>query len=145
LRKKGSTLEKTKNQYKTEKTKVKGNQEGKAVQEARAAYENAKKTEQAVTAQYNVAQLQIPLVVFGLQRNEYLQRLEMRPKTAAKSEWLLTMALDPAAWLKGVEREKLLDSSTTVIDHFRIWLLFEFFLLVLNFYLVFLARFIYTS
>ena len=43
-------LETTKNRYETAKTKAKGNQDGKAVQYARAAYKTAKKTEQAVTA-----------------------------------------------------------------------------------------------
>ena len=106
-----STLEKTKNRYETAKTKAKGNDKAKRVQEAKEAYENAKKTEQAVTAQYNIAQLQIPLVVFGLQGNTF-KCLETRPKTAAKLERLLTVALDPAAWLKGVEREELLDSRS---------------------------------
>ena len=103
-------LEKAKNRFEAVK-KAKGNKEGKPIQEAREAYESAKTKAHATTVRYNLAQLQIPLVVFGLNSNAF-KCLETRPKTTAILEQLLTVALDPAAWLDGVEREELLESRS---------------------------------
>jgi hypothetical protein len=73
---------------------------------ARMAYQNAEWATQAATGRYNLASLQIPLVVYG----RAFKCLESRPNTKRTLGMLLTAALDPVTRLAEPEKNQLLRS-----------------------------------